>query len=86
VLASLLAVLIYHPLITFPRPANVQLNYEETRVIVTLDSDIQDPIRIYAPKALEIWVNNEKMTCRRYGSYRLATFPILHNQEPCELY
>jgi|GEM_PF-3776823 len=85
-LATLAALLVKWPVLELPRPVKVELQYEDTRVRIEMEGEIQDPVRVFAPRALEIWINGEKMTCRRYGGYRLATFPILHNQEACEPY
>lgn len=74
------------PVLDTPKAVAAALRYDADRVWIELEGEIQDPIRVFAPKANEVWINNEKMTCRMYGSYRLATFPILHNQEPCEPY
>ncbi|MDX2181643.1 MAG: hypothetical protein SFV18_18760 [Bryobacteraceae bacterium] len=80
------ALLVRAPILDLPRPVRVEVRYEDSRVRIEMEGEIQDPVRVFAPKALEIWINGEKMTCRRYGGYRLATFPILHNQEACEPY
>jgi hypothetical protein len=84
--AAILALLLKFPILELPRPAPVQWRVADGRVWIEMKGEIQDPVRVFAPGAREIWINNEKMTCRQYGRYRLATFPILHNQEPCEPY
>jgi hypothetical protein len=83
---GLLALLLRGPVLELPIPVAANVRYEEDRVWIELEGEIQDPVRVFAPRANEVWINNEKMTCRVYGPYRLATFPILHNQEPCEPY
>ena len=86
--AAILAVLFWRPLLELPRPVPVSVvwSYGGRRVEITMQGEIQDPVRVFGPDAYDVWINGEKMTCRRYGAYRLVTFPILHNQEPCELY
>ena len=83
---GLLAVLLRGPLLETPKPVAASVRYEGDRVWIELEGDIQDPVKVFAPRANEVWINEEKMTCRVYGGYRLATFPILHNQEACEPY
>jgi hypothetical protein len=84
---GLLALLVYGPVLEMPNPVTASVRYEDKRVWIDLEGEIQDPVRVFAPAADEVWINNEKMTCRIYrGGYRLATYPILHNQEPCEPY
>jgi len=83
---GLLALLVQTPVLSLPTRVPVELHFRETRLDIRLAGEIQDPIRVWAPRAREVWVNGEKMTCRQYGNYRLVTFPILHNQEACELY
>lgn len=84
--AALLAMLIQAPIIEIPKPTAIRLRYTESRVFIEMSGAIQDPVRVFAPHAREVWINGEKMTCRKYGNYRLVTFPILHNQEACEPY
>jgi hypothetical protein len=83
---GLLAALLRWPVLETPKPVAAALRWEGDRVWIEMEGGIQDPVRVYAPDAKEVWINGEKMTCRMYGNYRLATFPILHNQEPCEPY
>jgi hypothetical protein len=83
---GILALLIRAPLIELPKSVPVTLRYEESRVAIEMAGEIQDPVKVFAPSADEVWINGEKMTCRRKGGYRIATFPILHNQEACEPY
>lgn len=83
---GLLALLLRAPLLETPEPVAASVRYDGDRVWIELEGGIQDPVRVFAPEAKEVWINNEKMTCRMYGRFRLATLPILHNQEPCEPY
>ncbi|MCX6598273.1 MAG: hypothetical protein NTV70_18120 [Acidobacteria bacterium] len=83
---AMLAMLLKTPVLELPHPVPVTLRFTETRVFIEMAGEIQDPVKVFAPQALETWVNQEKMTCRRYGGYRWVTFPILHNQEACEPY
>ncbi len=81
---AVLAMLIEFPVLTLPRPVAVTVRHTEDRVFIELAGEIQDPVRVFAPQAREIWINSEKMSCWRDGGYRIASFPILHNQESCE--
>jgi hypothetical protein len=81
---AFLALLIEKPVLILPRPVAVEVRYTEDRVFIDMAGEIQDPVKVYAPRAREIWINNEKMSCWREGGYRMASFPILHNQESCE--
>jgi hypothetical protein len=83
---GLLAMLLRGPVLETPKAVPALVRHDGDRVWIELEGEIQDPVRVFAPQAKEVWINNEKMTCRMYGKYRLATFPILHNQEPCEPY
>lgn len=85
-LVGLLALLVHSPVISMPKAVPVEVHHEEERVLIRMQGEIQDPVKVWAPRAREVWINDEKMTCRIYGGYRLATFPILHNQEACEPY
>lgn len=83
---GVLALLLKSPVLVLPSAVPVELRYSGPRVWIEMKGEIQDPVKVFAPQAREIWINDEKMTCREYGPYRLATFPILHNQEACEPY
>ncbi len=83
---ALAALLVRHPVLELPRAVTVAVRHEGARVDIEMEGEIQDPVRVFAPEAREVWINGEKMTCRQYGGYRLATFPILHNREACEPY
>lgn len=83
---GLLAMLLQGPFLELRNPVAVQVQYVEDRVSIEMEGPIQDPVKVFAPQAEEVWINGEKMTCRAYGAYRLATFPILHNLEGCEPY
>lgn len=83
---GLLLALLRNPLLPVPVAVAVAYSDDGRRIDLTMPGEIQDPVRVFAPAALEVWINGEKMTCRRYGPWRLATFPILHNREACEPY
>ena len=81
---AVMALLIEFPVLSLPRPVAVRFERAGERVFIEMEGEIQDPVRVFAPGAQEIWINREKMSCWRDGGYRIASFPILHNQEPCE--
>lgn len=83
---ALLALLLRAPVLEAPVPASGPIEHSQLgrRVDLYFKGDIPDPVRVFAPRAEEFFINGEKMSCLKQGGYRLLTFPILHNQEACE--
>jgi hypothetical protein len=84
--ATLVALLLRGPILDAPVPAAAPIEHSQNgrRVDLYFKGDIPDPVRVFAPRGEEFFINGEKMSCLKQGGYRLLTFPILHNQEACE--
>jgi len=51
---------------------------------IWMEPNVADNAVIYAPDALQIFVNGRKISCRKEGDSRRLFYPILNNREPCE--
>ncbi len=69
----------------FSNPTRLVADYQDEGFLrIWMDPNVADNAVIYAPDALQIFVNGRKISCRKEGDSRRLFYPILNNREPCE--
>lgn len=72
-------------LATLNAPAKILADYQDEGFLrVVIEPNVIDNAVVYAPEALQIFVNGRKLSCRKEGDQRRIFYPILNNREPCE--
>ena len=69
----------------FSGPTRLIADYQDEGFLrIWMQPNLADNAVIYAPDALQIFVNGRKISCRKEGDSRRLFYPILNNREPCE--
>jgi len=69
----------------FSSPTRLVADYQDEGFLrIWMEPNVADNAVIYAPDALQIFVNGRKFSCRKEGDSRRLFYPILNNREPCE--
>ncbi len=69
----------------FSGPTRLIADYgDEGFLRIWMQPNVADNAVVYAPDALQIFVNGRKISCRKEGDSRRLFYPILNNREPCE--
>lgn len=74
-----------HRLALLSSPARLIADYQDEGFLrIWMEPNVADNAVVYAPDALQIFINGRKISCRKEGDFRRLFYPILNNREPCE--